>query len=147
MGEFSDLEVGGSAAIDLTDDGWRRRIADVVEPSLDGNFAVGFGEIAKAKEIGVGGGIDPNGGFEFGGHARGLRGIKAGAGKLKNAAILKIVANDLRKKGGVGLGGVRARRKIRYGYARLSFTEPSGNSDAVLRCDRVCHEQDGRGER
>src|SRR5260370_38138642 len=59
VGEFSDREVGGSDAIDLSDDGWRGRIAEVVEPSLDGNFAVGFVQIAKAKEIGVRGGIDP----------------------------------------------------------------------------------------
>ena len=59
MGEFSDLEVGGSAAIDLSDNGLRSGIAEVVEPSLNGNFGVGFGEIAEAKEIGACWGINP----------------------------------------------------------------------------------------
>ncbi len=54
------MEVSGCAAIDLSDDGLRRGIADVIEPSFDGNFGVGFGEIAEAKEIGVCGRIDPD---------------------------------------------------------------------------------------
>ena len=51
MGEFADLEIRGRAAINLSDDGLRSWIADVVEPSFDGDFRGGFGEIAKAKEI------------------------------------------------------------------------------------------------
>src|SRR5258708_17562362 len=102
MGEFSNLQVGRSASIDLSNDGRGRGIADVVEPSLNGNFGVGFGEIAKAQKIVVSGGINPNGRFQFSGDARWLRGIEAGAGKVKDTAALEIVSNDLGKKRGIG---------------------------------------------
>src|SRR5207249_11974232 len=144
--KFSELKLGGSAAIDFSNDCRRRRIADVIEPGFDGNFGGGLGEIAEAKEIGVGGGIHPNGWFQFGGHGGGLRGIKTGACKFKDAAVFEIVANDLGKKGGVGLGGIRTSCQIRDVDEGLCFTEPGGNSDAVLGRSRVCYEQDSRDE-
>jgi len=63
MGEFADLKIRGSATIDLADDCLRRGIAKVIKPGFDGDFGSGFGDIAEAEEIGVGGRIDPDGGF------------------------------------------------------------------------------------
>ena len=53
VGEFADLRVGGSAAIDLADDGLRGGITHVVHPGEDGDFGGGFREIAEGEEIGV----------------------------------------------------------------------------------------------
>jgi len=51
--ELANLRVGGRAAVDLADDGLRRRTADVVEPTGDYDFAGGFGEIAEGDEVGI----------------------------------------------------------------------------------------------
>ena len=75
--------------------------------------------LAKAKEIGVGGGIDPDRRFQFGRDAGGLRRIEAGAGELENSAELEVIAHELCKEGGVRLGGVRAGSKVRYCQARF----------------------------
>jgi hypothetical protein len=101
MCELADLEVSRSAAIDFSDDGLGGGIAKVVKPGFDGDFGSGFGEITEAEEVGVGGGIDPDGGFEFGRDAGCLRRIEAGAGHLENAGELDIVANDLGEEGSV----------------------------------------------
>src|SRR5260370_17966420 len=112
MGKFADLKIGGSTAIDLSDDGLRRGVAEVIEPGFDGNLGVGFGEIAEAEEIGVGGWIDPDGGFQFGRAAGSLGRIEDGAGDFQNAAELEGAADDLGEEGGGGFGGVRARSYI-----------------------------------
>src|SRR5712664_3983385 len=101
MGKFSDLEISGSATVDLANDCLRGGIADVIEPGFDGNFSVGFGEIAEAQEIGVGGGINPDGWFQFGRDARDLGRVEAGAGDFENAGELEVVADDLGEKGRV----------------------------------------------
>jgi len=48
-----------------------------------------------------------------------LRRIEAGARDFEDAAELEIVADDLGEEGSVGLGSIRARRKIGDGHARL----------------------------
>ncbi len=42
--------------------------------------------------------------------------------KIKDAAELQVVADDLGKELGVGLGVIGARGEIGYGYARLFDT-------------------------
>src|SRR5258707_3935860 len=95
MGKFADLKIGRSTAIDLSDDGLRRGVAEVIEPGFDGNLGVGFGEIAEAEEIGVGGWIDPDGGFQFGREAGSLVRIEAWAGDFRNAAELQVATEGL----------------------------------------------------
>src|SRR5260370_41511212 len=102
MGKFADLKIGRSTAIDLSDDGLRRGVAEVIEPGFDGNLGVGFGEIAEAEEIGVGGWIDPDGGVQFGREAGRLGRIEAGGGDFKNAGGLEVAAVDLGEEGGGG---------------------------------------------
>ncbi len=119
MSEFADLKIGGSAAIDFADDGWRSGIADVVEPCFDSDFGGGLGDIAEAKVVGVGRRIDPDSGFQFSGDAGSLWRIEAGAGDLEDAGELEIVADDLGEKGRVGFRGVGTGSKVRNGHARL----------------------------
>src|SRR5260370_11678957 len=66
MGEFSHLRVGGSAAINLSYDGLRKRTAHVIQPGFDGDFGGGFGAITKAEENNVFERIEPDSGFQLG---------------------------------------------------------------------------------
>src|SRR6266478_1016598 len=133
MGEFADLKIRGSAAINFSDYGLRRGIADVVKPGFDGYFGRGFGEIAEAKEIGVCGGIDPDGGFHLGGDAGGLGRIEAGAGKLNYAAELEVIAHDLSEKGSVRFRRIGARREVRDGEAGFIGIHADGCTKPILR--------------
>src|SRR2546429_6797239 len=65
VGVLADLQVGGSAAIDLADDRRRRGIAQVKKPGLDGDLGRGLGQIAKADVAGVGGLLDPSRSFQL----------------------------------------------------------------------------------
>src|SRR5258706_15172827 len=102
MGKFSHLSVGRGATIHLSYDSLRRRAAHVIQPGLDGHFCRGLGQIAKAEEIGVRGGVDPDGGFQFGRDAGGLRRVEAGAGGLKDAGEWEYVYEDLGEEEEVG---------------------------------------------
>ncbi len=133
MGEFSHLEVGGRAAIDLPDDSLRRWIAHVIEPGFDGHFGGGFGEITEAKEIGICGRINPDRRFQFGGDAGGLRRIEAGAGELENAAKLEVIAHDLSEKGSVRFRSIGARREVRDGQAGLVGIHADRGAKPILR--------------
>src|SRR5690349_12290200 len=108
MSVFANLKVGGSTAIDLTDDGLRSGISDIVEPCFDGDFRCSFRDISKAEKIGIGGRVDPNGRFQLGGDAGRLRRVETWAWDFQDAAELEIVADDLSEKGRVGFGGVGA---------------------------------------
>ena len=63
MREFANLQVGGTAAIDLADHGLRRGVAHVKEPGLDGDFGSGFGQITEAEIVGVGWRLHPRRSF------------------------------------------------------------------------------------
>jgi hypothetical protein len=119
MGEFADLKIRRSAAIYLADDRLRRGITDVVKPGFDGNFGGRLREIAEAEEIGVSGGINPDGRLQLGGDAGSLRRIEAGARNFENAGELKVVADNLGEEGSVGLGGVSAGGEVGDGDARF----------------------------
>src|SRR5438105_15257030 len=62
---FANLQVCWAAAINFADDRLRRRIANVEQPSLNGDFGSGLGQIPEADVIGVGGLRDPGGSFQF----------------------------------------------------------------------------------
>ncbi len=66
VGEFADLRVGGSAAIDFADHGLAGRAVDVEQPGLNLDFGRGFGEVAEGDEVGVDRWIGPGEVFEFG---------------------------------------------------------------------------------
>src|SRR5260370_42599023 len=106
MGEFADLKIRGSAAVHLSDDRLRGGIAEVIEPGFDGHFGGGFGEIAEAEEIGVRGGINPDGRLQFGGGGGGLRGVEGWEGGVDNAAQFEEAADCLSEGGGGWVGGV-----------------------------------------
>ncbi|GAC1628231.1 MAG: hypothetical protein NVS9B13_25810 [Candidatus Acidiferrum sp.] len=116
MGEFADLRVGGSTAIDLGDDGLGGRVANVEKPGLDGDFS-GFGEISKGDHVGVHWGIGPSEIAKLRGNAGRLLRIKAGADEFDDATKLQIVSNDLSEESGVRLGGVGAGSEVGDGDA------------------------------
>jgi hypothetical protein len=132
MGKFADLEIRGSATIDLANDCLRGGIADVVQPSLNRNFGIRFSEITKAEEIGVCRGIDPDSRLQFGGDGGSLRRVEAGAGDFENAGELEIVADDLGEEGGVGFGGVGTGNEVRDGDAGFVGVHADCGTEPVL---------------
>ncbi len=138
MGEFSHLRVGGSAAINLSYDGLRRRTAHVIQPGFDGDFGGGFGEITKAEEIGVCGRIDPDSGFQLGGHAGGLRRVEAGTRDLENAGELEIIAHNLSKEGSVGFHRVSGVCEVSDGDAGLVGIHTDRGTKPILPGRRLC---------
>ena len=126
MGEFADLRIGRGAAVDLSDNGLRGRAAHVKEPGFDGDFRRGLGQIAEAYKICVGWRVGPGRVFQFGRHTGGLRRVEAGTGEFQDATELKVLANDLSKERRVRFGGVRARREIGDGNARLIYITEAG---------------------
>ena len=133
VGEFANLKIRGSAAIDLSDDRLSRGIAHVIEPCFDGHFGCGFGEIAEGEEIGVGGRIDPDRGFQFGRDARCLRWIEARTRNLENAGELEIVTHDLGKKGSMRFRCLGARGEVCDGEARLIGIQADRGAKPILR--------------
>ena len=139
VGEFADVGVGGSAAIDLADNGLAGSVADVEHPSKDGDFGGGFGEIAESEEIGVHGRLGPIEHLEFAGLGRSLGGIEAGAGEFENAGEGEVVADDGGEESGMRLGGVGFGGEVRDGDAR--FLLPDAGADA----EPVALLREGRG--
>jgi len=95
VGEFADLVVGGSAAVDLADDGFVGGAADVEHPGGDGDFGGGFGEIAEGDEVGVEGRIGPESFCKFVGSGRNLRGIETGGDEFDDAGEGEVFTDDL----------------------------------------------------
>jgi hypothetical protein len=70
-----------------------------------------------------------------------LRGIKAGADKLDDAAELQVVANDLREELRMGFGIIGARCEIGNGHAGLVYAEASTARKPGLRRSPSRHKQ------
>ena len=132
VSEFADLGVGGSAAIDLANDGLRGGAADVVHPGEDGDFGGGFGEIAEGEEIGVDGSLRPIEHLEFAGLGRSFGRIEAGGGEIDNAGEGEVVANDGGEESGVGFVGIGFGDEVGDGDARLFDAEAGGDVEPVL---------------
>ena len=131
MGEFPYLRVGGGAAIDLGDDGLRRRITHVEEPRLDRDVG-GFGEIAEGDEVGVGWGIGPGEVAEFGWLRRRLWRIEAGADEVDDTAELEVVTDNLGEERGVIFGLVGAWGEVGDGEAGLFVAEAGAGAEPFL---------------
>ena len=142
MGELANLRIGGSAAINFANHGLRRRIADVIEPCFDGDFGGRLGEITKTQEICVCGGIDPNGRFQFGRYAGGLRRIETGASEFEDAAELEIVADNLSEKRSVGFRRIGARGEVGDGQARFIGVHADRGPKPILGRCRVRNENE-----
>src|SRR5258708_27641107 len=132
VGEFADLRVGGSATIDLADDGFVGGAANVEHPCGDGDFGGGFGEIAEGDEVGVEGRIDPGGFLELRRLGGNLGGVEAGRDEFDDAGEGEIVANDLGEEGGVGFGVVGARGEVGNGDAGFVDAEAGAGAEDVL---------------
>src|SRR5207302_10684200 len=111
VGVLADLQVGGSAAIDLADDRRRRGIAQVKKPGLDGDLGRGLGQIAKADVAGVGGLLDPSRSFQLRWDRGRSRRVEAGAGELDDAADLQVITDDVGEEGSMRFSRGRARTK------------------------------------
>ena len=132
VGEFADLGVGGSAAINLADDCLGGGIADVVHPGIDDHFRRGFSEIAESNEIGIERGIGPGKETKFAGLGERLGGIKAGADEINDAGEGEVVADDGSEEGGVGVGFVGARNEIGDSDARLLHADAGASAEPAL---------------
>ena len=85
MGKLTDLVVGRGAAINLADDWLAGGIADVVEPSLDGDFGSGLRQVPERDHAGVERLVGPGNVLEFARNARDLLWIEAWADHVDDA--------------------------------------------------------------
>src|SRR5215472_631088 len=83
MGELADLRVRGTAPIDLADHWWSGGAAHVKEPGLDSDFGGGFGQIAEADIVGVGGQREPGRSINRGRERKHLGKVEARACELE----------------------------------------------------------------
>jgi hypothetical protein len=132
MGEFADLRVGGSASIELSDDGFVGGAANVKHPGGDGDFGWRFGEIAEGDEVGVEGRIGPGEFLEFVGSGGNLGGIKAGRDEFDDAGEREVVADGLGKESGMSFGVVGARGEVGDGDAGFVDAEAGSGAEDVL---------------
>lgn len=132
MSELADLQVRGTAAIDFANDGRGRRVTDIIEPGLDGDFGSGFGEVAEAHIVGVGRLLDPGGSFQLRRDRNNLGWIEAGAGEIEDATELQVVANDLCEKSGMRFCGVGTRRGVGHGNARFGLAKAGAGPNPIL---------------
>src|SRR5438270_3542929 len=143
---FANLQVCWAAAINYADDRLRRRIANVEQPSLNGDFGRRLGQIAEADVIGVGGLRDPSGSFQFRWDGRHFRRIEARAGEIEDAAELQVVADDLGEERGVRFCGVGAGREVGDGQARLGLAKASARAEPVLARSATAGQQNDSSE-